>query len=214
MQPQRLICIDGPDRHGKSTQVQLLRNALTHAYGPFAKAVKIPAEGWTSNVIYWMLRNGLAKRLPNVFQLIQFVNKFVFQRGRLEHLRDFYDYIILDRWSLSAIVYGDATGVNPRFNRFLTDHLVKPDITIVLTGKPFAAPDADDSHEADRQLQATVKLGYERWAEENPVDHVPVDNSGTPDEVCQRILDALVLRGIVVPLDPIEDWSPFEVNDE
>jgi thymidylate kinase len=138
-----------------------------------------------------MLRNGQAKLYPNMFQFVQFLNKFVFQWTYLLWLRLTCDVVIMDRWSLSAIVYGDATGVNWTLNRILYWLLVKPDVTVVLHGSSFKRKTVDDVYEKDSALQLTVRKGYYDWVQENPDDHELIDNQGTKDEVHERILSAI-----------------------
>jgi thymidylate kinase len=185
---KQLIAIEGPDRVGKATQSKMLVEKLKK-FCFTAVRKEVPFNDFiTHRVIYWMLHNGYAKRFPNAFQFVQFVNKFLFQFTVLLYLRLTYDYVILDRWSLSAVVYGDATGVNPAFNRFLYSLLVRPDLTLVLEGSRFNRNDKADTYETDTTLQAMVKSGYRAWAESHPVDHRIINNIGTPQQVQRRIM--------------------------
>lgn len=187
----RLIAIEGPDKVGKQIQSQMLAHVLRR-YGDRTALVEVPFnDRATYRLIYWMLRNGTAKRFPNLFQFVQFVNKFVFQWTYLLWLRLTCAFIILDRWSLSAIVYGDATGVNRTFNRVLYWLLVRPDITVILYGSSFKRKSTDDAYEGDSELQVAVRRGYYDWAQSHPVDHKLIDNQGTKDEVHERILSTV-----------------------
>lgn len=184
----KLVAIEGPDKVGKATQSQMLAHVLRR-YGDRVVLVEIPVnDGVTYPLIYWMLHNGKAKVYPNLFQFIQFLNKLVFQWTKLLWLWLTCAYVVLDRWSLSTIVYGDATGVNPTFNRLLYWLLKKPDVTVVLHGSSFKCQEADDVYEKDSALQIAVCKGYYNWAQEHPLDHEPIDNQGTRDEVHERIV--------------------------
>jgi thymidylate kinase len=160
--------------------------------------VPVQSSGVTHDVIYWMLKNGLAKKLPNVFQFVQFLNKLAFQMSSLIWLMMTRDVIIMDRWSLSSIVYGDATGANKTLTRVLYRLLVRPTITVVLSGRRHT-DQTEDTYEADTDLQRNVRVGYADWAESHSVDHVLVDNQGTKEEVNTRILNAVIpmLHGLL-----------------
>ena len=187
-----LVAVEGPDKVGKETQTKLLTQILKER-GNKAVLVEVPyGDGVTYPLIYMMLKNGVAKRWPNLFQFVQFLNKFVFQFTALLWLLLTNDYVVLDRWSLSAIVYGDATGVNPTYNRFLYFLLKRPDVTVVLHGPSFRRKsEADDVYEADNDLQKAVKRGYYDWVIAHPADHELIDNQGTREDVSERVLAAV-----------------------
>ena len=195
-----LIVIEGPDRFGKETQTKLLEAALGSyaVHGSvFVKHIEVPVKGsMTYTLIYWMLNNGLAKRFPNVFQVVQFMNKFMFQTFVLPKYTEFYDYVILDRWSLSGLVYGEATNVNNVLNRLLHRSLVKPDITLVMTGKPFPRTGEKDTYETDDQLQSRVSRLYVDYSR-TLHGHTLVNNVGTKNEVHNRIMCILQHEGII-----------------
>lgn len=191
----KVICVEGPDKSGKQTQTNMLYDTLAERNG--VTLVEVPVKGLTHKAIYWMLRNGTAKRFPNFFQFVQFLNKLAFQLTVLPTLKAMSDYVILDRWSLSAIVYGDATGVNKRFNRFLWGLLAKPDITLIMHGPSFNREGQSDSYEKDSKLQAAVRQGYYDWSQEHPDDHELVNNQGSRLEVHATIMGVLIHGGIV-----------------
>lgn len=187
----KLIAIEGPDKSGKFTQSHLLAHTLRR-YGDRVKLVEVPFnDKATHRLIYWMLRNGTAKRFPNLFQFVQFANKFVFQWTYLLWLRLTCAFVVLDRWSLSAIVYGDATGVNRTVNRIMYRMLVRPTVTVVLHGSSFKRKTVDDVYEKDSDMQFAVRRGYYDWVQAHPSDHELIDNQGTQDEVHERILSAV-----------------------
>lgn len=187
----KLVAIEGPDKVGKQTQTKMLAHALRR-YGDRVAQVEVPFnDKATHRLIYWMLRTGRAKTYPNAFQFVQFLNKLVFQWTVLLFLRLTNDYVVLDRWSLSAIVYGDATGVNSTFNRVLYHLLARPAATLILHGSPFKRNTVDDVYEKDSDLQVAVRKGYYGWAMEHPEDHDLINNQGTKDEVHDRITSAV-----------------------
>jgi len=192
----KLIAICGADKCGKATQSTLLVETL-RARGHTAVRVEVATKtrSITYRLIYWMLRNGLAKRHANVFQFVQFLNKFLFQLFDLPKLMAANDYVVFDRWALSALAYGPVTNVNATFNRFLYSLLKKPDITLILNGTSFKRNSVDDSYEKDTELQTTVNKMYAHLGDalEIPV----IFNGGTKDETQQKIIAVLFHYGVI-----------------
>ena len=109
-----------------------------------------------------------------------------------------YDFIILDRWYASSIVYGDATGVNKRFNRMLQKLLIKPDVTFILEGQRYKRPyEKNDSYEKDTLLQNSVKLGYKLFSMNAYNNAVMINNEGTPSDVHDKIIQELLRLQII-----------------
>lgn len=186
----KIIVFEGPDKVGKETQSKLLQRTLSSA-GYRAIRVEVPSKACprTYSLIYWMLRNGTAKKFPNVFQFVQFINKWLFQNTVLKGLMKNADIVIFDRWSLSAVVYGGATGVNERFNMWLYNRLRKADITFVMHGTSFRrSTTTDDSYEKDSALQARVKDAYVEWAVIHADDHILVKNDRLVTDIHNSIM--------------------------
>lgn len=170
----KIIVIEGPDRVGKATQSLMLKNRL-EAAGYTATIVEVPIKtNFAYHIVYWMLRNGLAKRLPKIFQWFQFFNRQVFQRRELPTLEAQYDYIIMDRWSLSTTIYGEAAGVPKDFTENLSRRLKKPFHTFILLGKSHRHK-VEDVYEADSDLQQRVRKLYGEWALRYPQENSTID---------------------------------------
>jgi thymidylate kinase len=193
----KVLVVEGPDKVGKETQSKMLERAFVNA-GYRTLRVEVPSKSCprTHALIYKMLHDGSAKRWPNFFQFVQFLNKFLFQLLVMPALLKNVDILILDRWSLSAIIYGNATGVNLRFNEFLYNRLMKPDMTLVFHGKSYRRLSADDSYEKDADLQEKVAIAYHTWGVKHPHDHLLVNNERSVEEIHSGILIDLCMRGI------------------
>lgn len=194
-----IIVFEGPDKVGKETQSKLLLERLLEE-GNYVRRVEVPAKACpnTYKLIYWMLRTGWAKRLPNTFQFIQFFNKWLFQKLHLPKMLEWFDYVIFDRWSLSAVIYGNATGVNESFNLWLYNKLQPADVTIVMCERSFRrATTQDDSYEKDNDLQVRVREGYREWATAHPDDHTLVSNDQPVEDVHADVLRAVGLSHLV-----------------
>lgn len=189
-----IIAVEGPDRVGKATQVKLLRNHLLTC-GHTVATVEVPVkDGHTHKIIYWMLRNGLAKKFPKLFQWLQVLNRKIFQGWFLKTLASEVDYVIFDRWNLSTYVYGTAMGLSINAERLFSS-LIRPDATVVIVGH-IPSLTARDSYESDSGLQDRVNLLYRDWAMSND-DAILVDAVGPREEVHNNILSQLVNRNII-----------------
>lgn len=186
----KIIVIEGPDRCGKATQCKLLCDHLIQC-GRRATVVEVPIHDiLTYSPIYWMLENGLAKKLPRIFQLTQFLNRWSFQTFDLSKLDHDYDFIIFDRWSLSTFIYGQATGVGKNFADLLYRQLRKPDFTIVLLGKSHEH-EPEDVYEKDSQLQAVVSKLYTNWVDKHPKESYVVHSDRPRESIFTEIIEIL-----------------------
>ena len=191
----KLIVIEGPDKVGKETQSKLLLSQLRMT-GHRATLVEVPVHDvLTYKVIYWMLQNGLAMTRPNMFQWFQYANKRLFQEYTLPDLEKTNDYVILDRWDLSAIVYGAASGASSERTEELCARLRKPDLTLVLHGKSHIDR-RDDVYEKNNDLQLRVRALYHDWATKHE-DCELISCEGSRMEVHGRIVKALSSHGLV-----------------
>lgn len=154
----KIICFEGSDGLGKTTQANILKDILMNK-DYRVKYYKLPSHGFFGKIIQDMLKNGSAKKNPNIFQVINFFDKLFFQMSNL--LITNYDYIILDRWKMSSLTYGVADGANKKFLEILNHYLKEPNVTFVFTGDNFLDGKAEkDCFELDRNLQKKVEHFY------------------------------------------------------
>lgn len=193
----KIIAIEGPDKCGKFTQTNLLQKYIAST-GLSAVVVEVPIRSAiTYRVIYWMLRNGLAEKLPKTFQWLQYLNRLIFQTFILPRLEKKNDYVIFDRWSLSTVVYGVAEGVSKEFCEKLYRGLRRPDFTIILLNKSYQH-EAEDVYEADLNLQKNVRRLYADWAAKNIADsYVVGDNNNSKEKISSDIVQFLKLSKII-----------------
>jgi dTMP kinase len=189
------IAIEGPDKSGKETQSKLLKEWLREREPSSAvEGIEVPVKDRaTYGTIYSMLKSGAAKRHPYLFQLLQFANKRLWQEVDMWRYKT-YKYVVLDRWSLSSVVYGTAEGLPHWFVDFLYRRLFQPDLTIVFSGKSYDREGESDVYEDDMNLQLKVRNLYAKIAN-NPDLHsiIKIDNTGTVEEV-HELVKAAVLK--------------------
>ena len=186
----KFIVIEGPDRVGEATQTNLLKEHL-ESLGKSVLTVEVPLRSnFIYHVIYWMLGNGLAKKLPKHFQWCQYFNRQIFQWTKLPKLEKKFDYIVMDRWSLSTTIYGSATNLPDSFTKDLYARLRDPDYTFVLTG-PAHKHEAEDVYESDTELQKKVRTLYNEWAEQHPGKSLKIDCTLPRGVISEMIIEAL-----------------------
>lgn len=192
----KIVVIEGADRCGKATQASMLQKYLSRI-GYAATIVEVPIRSAvTYKIIYWMLQNGFAKKYPKIFQWFQFFNRKIFQWLVLPGIERQYEIVIMDRWSLSTIVYGAAEGVPEDYTIKLSKRLRSPDHTIILCGQSFPH-EAEDAYESDLDLQDRVRIGYAQWAANNPKDCTLINCRQNKDVIFKKIRACLELKGII-----------------
>jgi len=187
----KIIVFEGADRCGKATQSALLKQHL-ESKGKIVALVEVPIRDHiTYPTIYWMLKNGLAKKFPKLFQWLQCHNRLIFQWTKLEELDRQCEFIIFDRWSLSSVVYGVAEGVDAEYCNLLYKKLRKPDFTILLLGQAYAHQ-AEDVYEADFSLQQKVRDLYAAWAScHSEESHVLDGTNVSKEKVAEEVVKVL-----------------------
>lgn len=158
----KIISFEGQDGLGKSTQVAKIAKHLTDA-GKSVRVVKLPRyDKLTGRLILKMLRTGIASRFPNLFQIVQWLDKIIFQTFTLNFLLSKYDYILFDRWHASMWAYGLASGANERLTNLLVSTLRDTDMTCVFYGT-CKRSESNDEYEANKDMQRSVALHYILW---------------------------------------------------
>ena len=193
----KLIVFEGPDKVGKETQSKRLAAALVEL-GIKAIRVEPTKESLPRGrkLIYSMLESGAAKRHPNTFQFVQFLNRIYFQVFKLPKLLEENEIVILDRWALSGWVYGSAEGINDSLNKWMFNRAKRADVVLVLSGTSYKRKAADDSYERDTDLQSKVRILY-RNAGLNWPNHVLVDNHDSIGDVHDSILALLANMNLI-----------------
>jgi thymidylate kinase len=193
----KLIVVEGPDRVGKATQSEMLCDYINNVLKKKACLVEVPIhDNLTYGPIYWMLRTGLAKKLPKTFQWIQCLNRWIFQSFNLVSLEHQFDYIVFDRWSTSTSVYGMAEGLSKEYVNSMYRRLRSPDVVVVLNGKSHRH-EAEDVYEKDTNLQKKVRVLYEDWVIDNSKISCTVSCEGTKESVSRDIVSCLTNMGVL-----------------
>ena len=186
------VTFEGVDRAGKTTQAELLREAL----GERAVAVREPGGTEVGERVRELLKDPALAVGPRTEALL-----FAAARAELveQVIRPGLDggrVVVSDRYLDSSLAYqGEARGLGieevARVNRFATGG-VEPDITFLLELDLDAAAargaEADRFETEGRALQQQVRDAYERLADADPSRWRRIDAARPPAEVHADVL--------------------------
>lgn len=189
------ISLEGVDGSGKSTQAQLLAEAL----GPETISIREPGGTDAAERIRELLADGTVSLQP-LAELLLFLAARADLTERvivpaLEAGRD----VVADRFSDSSVAYqGSARGLGVGEVIGLCDQATEglwPDLTLLLKIDPelsLVRTDGEDRFEAEGlELQRAVAVAYEEIARIASDRFAVIDAEGSVEEVHQRIMDAI-----------------------
>jgi len=185
-----LISVEGVDGVGKTTHIKLLAHALA-TEGHKVVIAKLPAYNTvTGGLIKRMLQNGRAVKWPNIFQIIQCIDKLVFQFFILPTMLKKFDYVLLDRWHASMWAYGLAGGANERLTNTCVNLMREPHAVLVFHGTCKRVGVQDD-YEKDKNFQKSVALHYVLWTVIRPDNSYVIHADRVHADVQRDVLDAV-----------------------
>ncbi|MEX1219183.1 MAG: dTMP kinase [Solirubrobacterales bacterium] len=194
------IALEGVDGSGKSTQVELLAEAL----GPDTLKIREPGGTEAAEAIRSTLADPLIPLDPTAELLLFFAARADLVRRVIRPAIEAGRTVVTDRFVDSTEAYqGVARGLGIEvvrdLNQVATGGLL-PDLTILLAVDPetgLGRAESDDRFEAEGlAFQRLVAGAYEEIARREPTRVVTVDGSGTPEQVHIRIMEALNTRTI------------------
>lgn len=187
-----LIAFEGPDSSGKTTQKELLTQRLIDS-GYHVESYKCPnASKPFGKKIYEMLSTGSALKFPTFFQILQFFDKLgLNQKLQERSIESHADFVIIDRWVLSSLVYGRSTGVSKILLKIMSMYIQSPHITIY--SKLNFSRQLNDEYDKDVLLQERVRLFYEKYSKDSSVTGhlIKLETPGTEEEIFDEIWDNL-----------------------
>lgn len=209
-----MIVIEGCDSVGKNTQAKRLiekldslgRSAVLFSFPryetPLGKVIRRMLTGETAvSVMRKVPRGALmdvvaepALEEPLVLQTLLLADKY----DALNDMEDAIDagsIVVCDRWTPSAICFGEADGLDAEWLQRVQAFLPTGDLNIFIDVPEEEAlrrrPQMRDRFEKDREKQKVVRANYETLWEANAEDDdalwAKINGVGTPDEVFARI---------------------------
>lgn len=188
------IDIEGPDGAGKKTQSNLIKKWLDEL-GYATTVTSFPDyETEIGREIKEFLYG--RRRYPFEVAHILFAANRWEKKDYIKALLSSNDFIIVNRYTASNIVYGTANGLDREWLWNLERGLPRPDLTIVLDVDPEVAKarkeKRTDSYEKDLDLQKEVRRIYLDFA--HIYNWAIVDANKTIHKVHNSIKDVLTER--------------------
>jgi len=184
----KLICLEGIDGSGKTTVIKKLQEKLK-AEGFDSFCFKFPSETTEGKKLKAMLLKGGCYN-PYYIHLLFETDKLSCQ-DNLTLLLKQNDFLFLDRYRLSNIVYGVAKGFDKDWCETIGRYFLVPDHRILLTcsmeivkerllARPFR-----DNNEKNIELLEKVNALYETFGEEG--GYTLVNNENNLENTVDRI---------------------------
>ena len=169
------ICVEGPDRVGKSSLVKNLISYLESQEIP-VKHMAFPVRtGVTGKMLHDYLTNQGSNPLPDATR--GQVLHLTFVANRWEHLPTIQEYlkqgywVIMDRWSASGVVYSASRGIDFHWAYQAENGLPSPDMTLLLEADPAilaTRPGWGEEREENIDMQRRVQENFRKFYTETP----------------------------------------------
>jgi dTMP kinase len=190
-----LITLEGIDGSGKSTQAEWLHAAL----GPDAVLVREPGGTEAAERIRELLADPEIQLEPLAELLLFCAARADLVRRVIRPALEAGHDVVCDRFADSTVAYqGVARGLGVELAQSVSDSAtegLRPGITLLLRADPaegLRRAEGDDRFEREGiELQEKVAAAYEEIAEREPDRVIPIDASGTIEEVHARVMAAV-----------------------
>lgn len=187
----KIIALEGLDGSGKSTQIRLLQKFL-HGKGFKAIVFKFPFyESPTGRLIKDYLEGKLDVS-AETFDLLQTADKQTLQYQFNSWEEQGIDFLILDRYTLTQMVYGEANGVDLAWIKKLQEKLRKPDFEVYIdipVSLSMERSGKTDRYEKDAEMLTRVRENY--WKKILNKEGFFIDGTCTVDVVHAEIINRL-----------------------
>ena len=189
------ISLEGIDGSGKSTQAKLLADAL----GPETLLIREPGGTEAAERIRELLADPAVELDPFAELLLFLAARADLTARVIRPALEAGRHVVADRFADSSVAYqGAARGLGVGETISLTDNAsdgLWPDLTVLLRVDPeagLARAEGTDRFESEGlELQRTVAQAYEEIAKIASDRVVPIDATGTVDEVHERIMSTI-----------------------
>ena len=211
--PGKFITLEGIEGSGKSVQLHLLEEELKKRQVRFLITQQPGGTPFGKEVRQILLQREGAQREPTAELLLYLADRYQHLKEVIEPTLTQGLHVLCDRYHDATLAYqGHARGLGFP----MVDQLAKilalriPDLTLVLDLeveiglKRARARNQKENSETwgrfeaeDLNFHRRVREGYQLLAKREPDRVLPVDASGTPEEVFKKLLRLLEERGII-----------------
>lgn len=127
----KIIVFEGIDASGKETQVKMLKDFLVNK-GYSVRTESFPRYGTPVGDLIGEVLRGEVEMNSLAFHLLYEVDRLDFQKTILDYNSNGVDYMILDRYVLSNIIYMMANGLGYSWLNSIYKEMVVSNFTIIL----------------------------------------------------------------------------------
>ncbi len=177
-----IIAFEGIDACGKETQAGMLLKSWRQ--GPCQLLSYPNYHSLTGRVIKELLQTENPD--PVVLQSLMLVNRLEDQKNFFDWKKESKNLLLLDRYSLSGLVYGTQDGLDIDWLVDIHSRVHFPDLWIVLdisVEESFRRrPKREDQYEANRDRLEEVRELYLDYSNQWPSAHI-IDGTQSPDEI-------------------------------
>lgn len=194
-----LIALEGIDGSGKSTQLIRLTEALKSRLqsGHLVDSLKFPVyqNSPTGEILAALLSKGLkSKDSRLLFQSLMAVNRSEFLAALPYDPTSKSNLLLLDRYTLSGLVYGLAQGLGIEWLKSINAFLPEPDMTIYIDIPPDLSftrrPVRRDAMEEDREF---IQSTYNLYKQHLPFGSFIIDGTQSESRITEEILAKIFL---------------------
>lgn len=161
----KIITFEGLDKSGKKSQSDMLLEYLDNLGCKVTKSEFHRYDTPTGALVMKWLRNEWDVDQETI-ELVMAADKQAQQKWIQALEDDGYDYLILDRYTSSQLIYAYCNGVNPMWAASLQSNMRKPDIEILLDIPAEVSMSRkgkhgdNDRYESDKEMLTRVREQY------------------------------------------------------
>lgn len=202
-----IIAVEGLDKSGKRTQVELLHEAL-YARGFNVESSEFHRYDTPTGQLIRQFLDGTYVVEQKAIECIMAADKYA-QLDWFNEIEQKTDVLILDRYTLSQRVYAEANKVESGFVYNLLEHLPEPDFQFYLDIDPVESMKRkgqhgdNDKYESNHELLVRARESYQWFIEYLEEDGLAltVNASRNAEEIHKSILS----RTLTLLTTPEED---------
>jgi dTMP kinase len=186
-----LICIEGLDGCGKTTQTKLLVNNLKESYNAIYTAE--PTRGRIGKFIKDHYLHGEKRGSCVVEALLFAADRFEHVEGEVVPALREGEVVVSDRYVYSSFAYQGATGLDLEWIRRINERAIRPDLAVFIDVEPETVVQrlkAKRSVMEDLETQRRVRDVYLRFVEKGEL--VRLDGNASKKEVADRLLSVVL----------------------
>ena len=187
---KKLITFEGADGVGKTLFSSKLVKDLEQLGFRVAYFASNNKRSFISKYIKEWLANKNAIKYPKTFQLLNFINQFIFSI-KLPLIQKNYDFIIADRFSLSFLVYGSLTTNYFYVINLLSKLFVRPKKVFLIDGNSLNFNrNYNDCYDGNREFQEKIRKEFLLHTLEDCRNVILISNNGdkSVEEISKQVL--------------------------